>query len=433
MGRAPAARRLTYQEALAEITGRGRFGMKLGLDRTRAILHALGNPEQGLRGALVAGTNGKGSVSAFLAAILERGGLRTGRTPSPHLSSYRERILIGDREISRAAFAAALEAVRQALDAVEPVGGSATEFEILIAMAIWHLAPRIDRLVCEVGMGGRLDVTNVLDLGVAVITNVSLDHTQHLGTTVEAIAAEKAAIIKPANAVVTGCTGPALAVVEAVAADEEAGLWRLGHEIEFSRRDLGWRGSELDVSGPGFDHRGLRVRLPGSFQAENAALAVAAAQAMGDATYESVAGGLASARWPGRLERLRGRPPVILDGGHNVDGLSRLGADLRGLIGDRTLTVVFGAMADKALPELLKELRVMRPARVVFTRAVGAGDRAATPGALAGMWGEGAETCEPAAAALARARELAGPEGAVLVSGSLYLVGEVRPNGDSSS
>jgi dihydrofolate synthase/folylpolyglutamate synthase len=437
LGGAPPARRLTYQEALSEITGVGRFGIKLGLERTRAILEKLGNPQAGLRGALVAGTNGKGSVCAFLSAILEAGGLRSGRLPSPHLSSYRERILVGEEEISENDFAAALEAVRPALEAVTDSQGGPTEFEILTSMAMWHLAPRIDRLVCEVGMGGRLDVTNVLDLGVAVVTNVSLDHVRYLGSTVEAIAAEKAAIIKPGNAVVTGCRGPALAVVERRADEQESQLWRLGRELRLRRRDLGWDGSLIDLSGPGFVHRRLRVPLAGSFQAENAALAVATAEAMGDATPESVRQGLAQARWPGRLERFPGHPQVILDGGHNPEGLRRLASDLRRLEGDARLIVVFGAMADKDLARMLAAVRRMRPSGIIFTKAASAEGRAAEPAELANLW-ESTAAGTPslpspqgggssAAGALERARWLAGPEGTVLVCGSLYLVGELRP------
>jgi dihydrofolate synthase/folylpolyglutamate synthase len=387
----------------------------------------------GLRGALVAGTNGKGSVCAFLASILEAGGLRTGRLPSPHLSSYRERILVGDEQISEADFAAALEGVRPALESVAATEGGATEFEILTSMALWHLAPRVERLVCEVGMGGRLDVTNVLDLGVAVVTNVSLDHVRYLGSTVESIAAEKAAIIKAGNMVVTGCTGPALAVVERFAAEAPATLWRLGHELELRSRDLGWEGSLVDVEGPGFSHRALRVPLAGSFQAENAALAVAAAEAMGDATEASVRTGLAQTDWPGRLERIPGRPPVILDGAHNPEGLRRLAADLRRLVGEARLVVVFAAMADKDLAEMIRAVRGLRPAGVVVTRASSAENRAAPADELAALWQVGhdgvssAEVVEPAAAALARAQRLAGPEGVVLACGSLYLVGELRP------
>lgn len=371
----------------------------------------------------MAGTNGKGSTVAFLTSILGAAGLRVGSMPKPHLVSYTERIQVGGHPIGEQEFADALAAVRPALEGIRVRLGEPTEFEILTALALDHLAPRSDRLVVEVGMGGRLDSTNVLDLGVAVITNVDLDHTRHLGPTVEAIAIEKAGIMKPGNTVVTGAGGPALAVIEA-ALPVRARLWRLGHELELEARWRGLEGSELDLRGPGFAHRGLRIRTLGSFQPANAALAVAAAHALGDATEAAVRDGLEAARWPGRLELVA--PGVLLDGGHNPAGMRRLAADVRRLTGGGRVVVVLGLMADKDGAGILAELRALEPAAVVCTRARSAGERAADPERLALAWGRGAESEDDAAMALERARGLAGPEGTVLACGSLYLVGELR-------
>jgi len=416
---------LTFEQALAYVTGLGRFGMKLGLERMRAILDELGHPERGRRGALIAGTNGKGSTSAFLESILRARGFHTGMTPSPHLSSYLERVQFDGTPISEATFA---RAVTELLPRLEPVIarlGDPTEFEVLIALAISWLAPRADRLVIEVGMGGRLDSTNVLDLGVAIVTNVTLDHRKHLGATARQIAAEKAGIIKPGNVVVTGATGAALAVVERTAASVGAAdVWRLGHEISVRSRWRGWEGSELDVAGPGFAHRGLRTRLVGSFQPANAALAVAAAHALGDAAPEAVVRGVEEARWPARLERVGER--LLLDGAHNQDGMRQLVRSLRRLLDAEPVVVVFGAMADKDLSLVFDQLRRLEPERVVFTAASSAGERAVRPGALAAAWDGPSEQRVHAGDALARARELGGPDGWVLVTGSLYLVGELR-------
>jgi dihydrofolate synthase/folylpolyglutamate synthase len=401
----------------------------MGLERTQALLAELGNPEAGLRGALVAGTNGKGSTCAFLASILAAAGLRAGTMPSPHLASYTERVQLNGVPITETEFAAALEAVTPALDAVEARLGEPTEFEILTALALNWLAPRCDRLVIEVGMGGRLDTTNVLDLGVAVVTNVALDHTRHLGSTVQAIAGEKAAIVKPGDLCLTASEAPALEVVEARCRETGARLWRLGRELEIDWRWRGWEGSELDIAGPGFEHRDLRIPLLGSFQPANAALAVAAAQALGDASPQAVRAGVAATRWPGRLEVIAESPRVIVDGGHNPEGLRRLAADVNRLLaGGAPPVVVFGAMSDKDLPGLLAELRRLRPAAVLFTRAASAGERAADPEALAAQWGAGGRALEPAAAALQEGRARAGSGGTVLVCGSLYLVGELRPH-----
>jgi len=425
-GRA-AAPSLTFQEALDYITGLGRFGIKLGLERMRAILAELGHPEMGRRGVHVAGTNGKGSTTAFLEAILRTRGLHVGMMPSPHLRSYTERVRRDGRPISEAHFAAAVTDLRPRLERVRQQLGEPTEFEILTALALDWLAPRTDRLVIEVGMGGRLDSTNALDLGVAVITNVTLDHRQHLGDTVAEIAAEKAGIIKPGSVVVTGAEGEALRVVERAAASAcAAAVWRLGEEVRLEVRGMGWEGSEIDLEGPGFSYRGLRIEMLGNFQAANAALAVAAAHALGDATPQAVGRGLQAARWPGRLEQSGPGERVLLDGAHNQDGLRKLGESLRPLLGDAPLVVVFGAMADKDVGIMLSELRPMKPRTVVFTAASSAGSRAAEPAQLAAGWGAGSEVRLDAHEALGRARELAGPDGWVVVCGSIYLVGELR-------
>ena len=404
----------------------GRFGVKLGLERVRALLQALGNPEAGMRGVLIAGTNGKGSTSAMVASILGAAGLRAGLMPSPHLSSYRERIQVDLEPISEREFANSVAAVRPAADGLPAGLGRPTEFEILIAVGVLHLAPRVDRFVCEVGLGGRLDATNVLDLGVAAVTNVSLDHQAQLGATIPAIAVEKAGIVKPGNRVVTGCEGDALTVIEAACSERDAPLWRLGREVRVHSRSLGWGGVELDVNGPGFEHRNLRVSLLGDHQARNAAVAVACAEAMGDATPASVRAGLARTRWPGRLEVVAESPRVVLDGAHNPAAMRALTETLGPLLGRSPLVAVFGAMADKALPELLGELRRLQPALVLTTAAASAGGRAAPAGRLAEIYGPGATAVPDAQTALAQALESAGPSGTVLVCGSLYLVGELR-------
>ncbi len=417
---------MTYDEAVAWLTGLGRFGVKLGLDRTRALLAELGHPEAGKRGALVAGTNGKGSTCAFLASILEAGGHRTGTMPSPHLRSYAERIQVGGTPIAEPEFAAAVAAVQPAAERVAAREGPPTEFELLTAVALNWLAERCDRLVIEVGMGGRLDATNVLDLGVAAVTNVSLDHTRWLGSTVEEIAAEKAAIIKPGNLALTAAQEPALGVIRSRAAAAGARLWTLGEEVTVEARSRGWEGSVADIRGPGFDHLGLEIPLVGSFQPRNAALAVAAAEALGDATPAAVREGLARTRWPGRLQVVPGPPRVVLDGAHNPAGVAELIASVGPLL-EAPPVVVFAAMRDKDLGAMLTELRRLQPRAVIFTRATSGALRSADPSDLRELWGEAARVVEPPAAALEAAREAAGPEGTVVVCGTLYMLGELGP------
>ncbi len=416
---------MTYEEALSYISQHGRFGMKLGTERTRAILDRIGKPDRGLKGALIAGTNGKGSTGACLASILKAAGHRVGFMPKPHLISYTERIEVNSRPITEAQFVETLEALMPAFDSVADEMGQATEFEMLTAMALDYLAPRIDRLVCEVGLGGRLDATNALDLGVAVITNVDLDHQKYLGDTIEKIAHEKAAIIKPGDHVVTGCEGAALSIVEEHARAAGAPVWSLGRDIHVESTSRGWGGHDLRVTGPGFDHMNLELPLVGDYQPANAALAVAAAHLLGEVTDDQVREGLRSTRWPGRLQLVAAQPRVILDGGHNPAAMVKAGATLRRLIGTERLVAVFAMLSERDPTQLLAALRTVKPDAAVFTEPASAAGHAVSADLLAETYGEGGQAARPAAAALERARELAGPKGNVLVCGSLYLVGEI--------
>jgi dihydrofolate synthase/folylpolyglutamate synthase len=416
---------VTYPEALAYISRLGRFGMKLGTERTRAILDRLGNPEHGLKGALIAGTNGKGSTAACLASILQASGHHVGFMPKPHLISYTERIQVDGIPITEADFVQTLEDLIPTLDAIADDMGQATEFEMLTAMAIVYLAPRVDLLVCEVGLGGRLDATNALDLGVAVITNVDLDHQKYLGDTIEQIAEEKAAIIKPHNRVVTGSQGAALAIVENHARDADAVVWRLGHEIEVASESLGWDGHLVSVAGPGFDHAGLKVPLVGDYQPDNAALAVAAAHTLDQLSDGAVREGLAHTKWPGRLQLIASGPRVVLDGGHNPAAMTKSGISLRRLIGSERLVTVFAMLSERDPIQLLAALRTLRPDAAVFTEPTSAGGHAVSAQTLAAMFGGDAEAVPDPRSALDRAKALAGPDGNVLVCGSLYLVGEI--------
>jgi dihydrofolate synthase / folylpolyglutamate synthase len=304
--------------------------------------------------------------------------------------------------------------------------GPPTEFEILTSAALYYFARAgIDLLVCEVGLGGRLDSTNVLDLGVEVITNIALDHTQHLGSTLEAIAAEKAGILKPDSVAITAAQPPALGVIEAASRQQRIPLLRLGHEIEVRAIDREWAGIEATVTTPAGTYRDLRVPLLGLHQAENAAVAVAAIDGLRARGWEVSDGalrdGLARTRWPGRLEVIDRHPILLVDGAHNPAGMERSLAAVRTLAKGRSLVIVFGAMKDKDLPTMLGQLRAMR-APVIFSAIDW--HRAAAPADLARQFGEPSDVAGSAKEAIRRARQRAGANGIVLVCGSLYLVGE---------
>jgi dihydrofolate synthase/folylpolyglutamate synthase len=427
---------LDYDQALRYVTSTGRFGIKLGLQRTRALLDAVGAPDRGMRGALVAGTNGKGSTCAFICAVLGEAGLRVAAMPKPHLSSYTERVVVAGRPIGEAEFAAAVSALIPVIEAITPEHGAPTEFEILTTLALRHARDQgADLLVCEVGMGGRLDATNVTDLGVKVITGIDLDHQRYLGDTIAEIAAEKAGIIRPTDLVVAGeLPAVALQVVDARVRAQGAELWLGGRDFTARAGSPGWDGVDLDfeatTDGGLVGIPGLHTRMLGAHQAANAGVAVATTEAIArrhgiEIPEEAIRAGVARTRWAGRLEPFEGSPRVLLDGGHNPAAVAAVVAAVRGLE-PAGVQVVFGAMSDKDTPGMLARLPLEWPAiltAVAQERALPAADLLQLARALGR---EGDTTAPDIEAALAEARRRAGPGGLVLVLGSLYLAGEAR-------
>ena len=432
---------LDYDAAVAALRARGRFGISLGLDRIRALLEELGHPEASLRGALVGGTNGKGSVVALTAAVLREAGLRVGSMPKPHLVSYRERIALDQVPLSEDRFAAAIRAVLPAIDRVSARLGPPTEFEALTAAAFAELArSRVDLVVVEVGLGGRLDATNALDPGVAAITNVAHDHEKHLGRTLAAIGTEKAAIIKPGSLAVTGATGRGLRPIIERAAAVGAPLRRAGAGQPYRAivHHADWDGLLIDLEAPGRAVSSVAVGLLGSHQAANAAVALAVLDALAEdagrrgtrlrITEAAVRSGFARARWPGRLELFSVTPHgrVLLDGAHNPAGARALAGALTEL-GVHDFPLVFGAMRGKRVSAVLRALAPLRP-RPVFTSASETG--AENPIALRRRWlrlapgGAAAERPERALELAAGLRS--SPDQPIVVAGSLYLVGAVR-------
>jgi dihydrofolate synthase/folylpolyglutamate synthase len=432
----------SYQAAVQALETRGRFGIRLGLGRTRALLRELGDPQLTFRGALVAGTNGKGSVLALAGSALRAAGVRIGETPKPHLVSYRERLTIGGEPIDPVTFTRLVREVIPAADRVARRHGEPTEFELLTALIFrWFAESGVTVALVEVGLGGRLDATHCWDGGVAVVTNVGLDHMDRLGDTIPKIAREKAAIIERGDLAVTGATGDALAVV---------------------RRRAGRTGAPLRVVEPppilAIDREGIVVDLPGlgrtrvglrgRHQAANLAVADATLDAMAEAGIATVPAvdrrrGYGEATWPGRLELLDvdGRD-VLLDGAHNPDGAAALATaldDLRPTLrggrssrspSDPSITLVVASMADKDVDGVVRALTrspVLRTARVICT-SLDLG-RAMPAAELARRWravpGERHVQVvgEPGAAIDAA---LSGGTGPVVIAGSLYLVGEAR-------
>jgi dihydrofolate synthase/folylpolyglutamate synthase len=424
---------LDYHEALAALAARGRFGVRLGLGRTRALLRELGDPQLAVRGALVAGTNGKGSVLALAGSALRAAGLRVGETPKPHLVTYRERIAIDGRPIGVEDFTRHVEAVLAVADRVARRHGDPTEFELLTAVVFRHFAEAdLDLALVEVGLGGRLDATHTWDGGVAVVTNVDLDHTDRLGPTIAAIAREKAAIIERGDLAVTGATGEALAIIGRRARRMAAPL-----TVVEPATLIGWDRDGIEVTLPGLGP--TRVSLRGRHQAANVAVADAVLDALAEAGIatadaEARRRGYATTIWPGRLELLdlgEGRD-VLLDGAHNPAGAAALAQaldDLRPHLAAGPLTLVVASMADKDVDGVVSALstaKALRDATVIATsvdapRAMSAADLAERWRRVPGP----ANVTEAADPVVAMKTALAGP-GTTVVAGSLYLVGAVR-------
>ncbi len=397
---------------------------KLGLARIGRVLDALGRPQDRLRFVHVAGTNGKGSTCAMIESGLRAAGQRTGMFTSPHLAQPTERIRINGQEISSARFAAAVDAVHRAVEGLLAAGEldmHTTYFETVTAMALMVFAEeKVDWVVLEVGLGGRLDATNVVDPELCVITPIDFDHESFLGRSLEAIAGEKAGILKPGRPAVFARQRPeAERTLEARASELEIPVKRTA-EWRIDELQLNARGSSFHLTG----ERDLRIHCPlaGEHQVENAVAAAAALACLGvpDAAIEA---GIAAAAWPGRLERISEHPEIVLDGAHNPAGARALAAYIGSFYAGRRVRLIFGAMRDKAVDEIAGILFPL--ARQVIVTAPQQA-RALSPEAVRESTGYlEAATAADIGEALAMVSD-AGPEDAIFITGSLFLVAEAR-------
>ncbi len=407
-------------------------GIKPGLDTTFALLDALGRPERELAVVHVAGTNGKGSVCALIAAGLRSTGLSVGLYTSPHLRQLNERFQLDGQAIGDAAMETLLEEIEDAAARVEAARGVApTFFECTTAAALLHFQRQGARLaVLETGMGGRLDATNVVCPLLAVITRIGLDHREHLGPTIERIAVEKAGIIKPNRPVVVGAMpAAARAVVARTAERQGAPLVDATECVTAERVGGDLDGQRVRIATTARDYGILPTALAASYQVENIATAVAALEALGthaglSLPEDAVATGLATARWPGRFQRIGANPPVLVDGAHNPDGARALLKALRAVGQTRSFALVCGFCEDKDVEGFFRVFASLRPH--VWTVPV-PNPRSMHPETVAARARAHRLTAEPRtdlAEALREARDwAAGQSALVLVCGSLFLVG----------
>lgn len=416
---------MTYEEALSYIHSICWKGSKLGLDRTRELLGKLNDPQKELKFIHIAGTNGKGSTAAMLSSILEEAGYRVGLYTSPFINRFNERMQVNHQPIPDEELAALTEYVRPHADAM---ADSPTEFELITALAmVWFARQKCDIVVLEVGMGGELDSTNIIDVPeAAVIAAMGLDHVKELGPTMADIARAKAGIIKEGGRVVSyGGNPEADEVIAAVCRARNASLC----QPDFSAIVPG----DFSLEGQTFSYkgwRGLRIPLVGAYQMNNAAVVLETVEVLRQRGWsvsdEAVRQGLADTRWPARFEVLRRDPVFIVDGGHNPHGIRATAESLSRLFPGRKITFVTGVMADKDVEHILG--LIVPLADQFFTvrpdnpRAMDAGELARRIEAM----GAKATACASVRDGVDRAIQAEGPHGVACALGSLYMSGEVR-------
>lgn len=416
---------MTYNEALQYIHSICWKGSKLGLDRTRELLGKLGNPEKQLKFIHIAGTNGKGSCAAMLSSILEEAGYHTGLYTSPFINRFNERMQIDHQCIPDDELAELTEYIRPFADGMED---SPTEFELITALAMVYFARhKCDIVVLEVGMGGELDSTNIIDVPeAAVIMAMGLDHVKELGPTMADIARAKAGIIKEGgDVVIYGGNPEADPVFEEVCAQRSAKL----HKADFSAIVPG----PFGLDGQSFSYgawKDLQIPLVGVYQMRNAAVVLETVQVLRGKGWHisdaAVASGLKNTRWPARFEVLRRDPVFIVDGGHNPHGIRATAESLQRLFPGKKFTFVTGVMADKDVESILglivplaDQFFTVRPDNPRAMSAEELADRIRAMGAKA-------TPCESVAAGVARAVEAEGKDGVACALGSLYMSGDVR-------
>ena len=413
----------SYSETLERIYNLRGGIIDLRLDRVDRALALFDHPERTFPSIHIAGTNGKGSTSAMLHRILSLAGYRTALYTSPHLVSFTERIKIGEEEISQQDVVGIAEEIRRRTEAADvPL----TFFEVVTVMAFIYFArQRIDLAVVEVGLGGRLDATNVITPLVSVITTVSKDHEAYLGSDLVSIAREKAGIIKPAIPVVCGALSEEVAeLVRQIVNDRRSRAFFLGTDFKFSLKNEGF----FDYTGIKRHFSKLSVGLRGQHQKYNAAIALAALEGIQEhlpTDETAVRQGLLTVVWPGRLEVMLERPTVIIDGAHNGEGVRALINEIESFQG-RRIKLLFAAMADKEWQLMLAGLTDVVD-EVIFTKV--SMERSADPAEMAKKFSHkvASRTIADSRAGLQTLLNESRPQDVIIVAGSLYLLGEIRP------
>ena len=425
---------MTYEEALDNVYGRLVFGIKPGLERISALLDRLGAPHKQLKFVHVAGTNGKGTCSTLVASALQACGLKVGLYTSPYVLEFRERFQIDGEMIPKEELVEEVETLAPISDQFEESGDQVTEFEYITALALhWFARRQCDIVVLEVGMGGRFDATNVIDVPeVAAIMSISLDHTAILGSTLEKIAFEKAGIVKAGGRLVLypDQAPEVTRELEQICQERQVELFRPDlSQVEEGERSIG--GTAFTVAGTRWGDVALRTPFLGEHQVKNAVTVLACVKELKKMGWnipdDALQQGFATVSFPGRMEVLRRQPPVILDGAHNPEGTAALAKAMKKYVTKKRVIGVCGMMADKNAAEAVR--RLDGTMEKVFTAAP-CSPRAMSAQELAALWEKRRIPAQPMASlreALQAALKEEGAQHGVLVCGSLYLAGEARP------
>jgi dihydrofolate synthase/folylpolyglutamate synthase len=429
---------ISFDDVETVISSHASPGIRPGLERIERLLSLLGNPQAAYPAVHVVGTNGKGSTCAFLASVFEAAGYKTALYTSPHLESPGERLLINGKPLTPERWlSAAEEAARRLAEDAVLRGDPPSYFELVTAAAFLLIREeKADVAVVEAGLGGRLDATNLLsDVACTVAASISMDHMEYLGDTLEKIAREKFAVIRPAvPACYLGDAPELLPLFEEFCAGAGQGL-AVSRDVRVDSVEVLEEGCVFDFSAPDLELKGVRTSLIGRYQVANASLALAALSRLrkrfGRLTDSAIRDGMKAAFWPGRLEILsRPRPPlIVLDGGHNRDGVSKLAESVRELWGEKgkRIGIVYGVMKDKDYPACLNILNGLGAS--FYAACVPGMERSLTASALAEearrlKWANAVEAFESPLDAVERA---SGENDIVLLCGSLYLIGWIRP------
>ncbi len=425
-----------YKEAIEYIYNLNKYGIKLGLKNITCLLSLFNNPHLKIKTIHVAGTNGKGSTSAIIHSILQNAGYKVGLYTSPHLVSFQERMKINGEYITPEEVCSLLERLKPAIAKVAHMEGCQhpTFFEVITTMAfLYFYEKKVDFAVMEVGLGGRLDATNVCQPLISVITHIDFDHMDKLGNTLAEIAGEKGAIVKQNIPVVSAQQLPeARDVIKKIAREKKAPLYFYGKDINATLIGSQLKGNYFDYRGISNKIDNLFVPLAGDFQLENTSLAIATAELLDKngfiITQNDIISGVKNSQWPGRFEIVREKPLVILDGGHNPNGARQFIKNLKALVPDRKIIAVLGVFQDKDYSNILKII-VPQVNEVILTMA---DNPRATPTEILAeevrhyIDDKNIIETNDVTTAINKAFQVAGEDDVICITGSLYTVGEAK-------